>query len=30
VRDRDTMAQERVPVEGVTRLILDRLDAARI
>jgi glycyl-tRNA synthetase len=30
VRDRDSMAQERVPVEGVTRLILDRLDAARI
>jgi glycyl-tRNA synthetase len=29
VRDRDSMAQERVPVEGVTRLILDRLDAAR-
>ena len=29
VRDRDTMAQERVPVEGVTRLILDRLEAAR-
>jgi glycyl-tRNA synthetase len=29
VRDRDTMAQDRVPVEGVTRLILDRLDAAR-
>ena len=29
VRDRDTMSQERVPVEGVTRLILDRLDAAR-
>ncbi len=27
VRDRDSMAQERVPVEGVTRLILDRLDA---
>jgi glycyl-tRNA synthetase len=25
VRDRDTMAQERVPVEGVKRLILDRL-----
>jgi hypothetical protein len=24
------MSQERVPVEGVTRLILDRLDAARI
>jgi glycyl-tRNA synthetase len=30
VRDRDTMAQERVSVEGVTRLILDRLDAARL
>ena len=29
VRDRDTMAQERIPVEGVTRLILDRLEAAR-
>ena len=29
VRDRDSMTQERVPVEGVTRLILDRLDAAR-
>ena len=29
VRDRDSMAQERIPVEGVTRLILDRLDAAR-
>ena len=29
VRDRDSMAQERVPVEGVTRLILDRLAAAR-
>ena len=29
VRDRDTMAQERVPVEGVTRLILDRLEASR-
>ena len=26
VRDRDSMAQERVPVEGVTRLILDRLE----
>ena len=25
VRDRDSMAQERVPVEGVKRLILDRL-----
>jgi glycyl-tRNA synthetase len=29
VRDRDSMAQERIPVEGVTRLIVDRLDAAR-
>jgi len=29
VRDRDSMSQERIPVEGVTRLILDRLDAAR-
>ena len=29
VRDRDSMAQDRVPVEGVTRLIVDRLEAAR-
>jgi len=29
VRDRNSMAQERVPVEGVKRLILDRLAAAR-
>jgi glycyl-tRNA synthetase len=29
VRDRDSMAQERVPVEGVKRLILDRLAAAQ-
>jgi glycyl-tRNA synthetase len=29
VRDRDTMSQERVPVEGVKRLILDRMAAAR-
>ena len=29
IRDRDSMTQERVPVEGVTRLVLDRLDAAR-
>jgi len=29
VRDRDSMTQERIPVEGVTRLVLDRLDAAR-
>ncbi|HEV8516292.1 MAG TPA: glycine--tRNA ligase [Candidatus Limnocylindrales bacterium] len=29
VRDRDSMTQERVPVEGVKRAILDRLAAAR-
>ena len=29
VRDRDSMGQERVPVEGVTRLILDRLEESR-
>jgi glycyl-tRNA synthetase len=29
VRERDSMAQQRVPVEGVKRLILDRLSAAR-
>ena len=29
VRDRDSMTQERVPVEGVKRLILDRLSASR-
>ena len=29
VRDRDTMTQERVPVEGVKRLVLDRLSTAR-
>ena len=29
VRDRDTMAQDRVPVEGVKRLILDRLVESR-
>ena len=29
LRDRDTMTQERIPVEGVRRAILDRLDAAR-
>ena len=28
VRDRDSMSQERVPVEGVKRLILDRLSAS--
>ena len=27
IRDRDTMSQERVPVEGVKRLILDRMEA---
>jgi glycyl-tRNA synthetase len=29
VRDRDTMTQERVPLEGVKQLIFDRLAAAR-
>ena len=29
VRDRDSMAQERIPVEGVKRAILDRLAAVR-
>src|SRR5439155_22323722 len=29
VRDRDSMTQERIPVEGVKRAILDRLAAAR-
>lgn len=29
VRDRDTMAQERVPLEGVKRLLLDRMAALR-
>ncbi len=29
VRDRDSMTQERVPVEGVKRAILDRMEAAR-
>ena len=29
VRDRDSMSQERVPVENVKRLILDRMEAAR-
>ncbi len=29
VRDRDSMTQERVPVEGVKRLILDRMAAVR-
>ncbi|MEO7119223.1 MAG: glycine--tRNA ligase [Candidatus Limnocylindrales bacterium] len=29
VRDRDSMTQQRVPVEGVKQLILDRLAAAR-
>jgi glycyl-tRNA synthetase len=29
VRDRDSMAQERVPLENVKRLILDRMEAAR-
>ena len=29
IRDRDSMAQERVPAEGLKRAILDRMDAAR-
>ncbi len=29
VRERDSMSQERVPVEGVKRAILDRMEAAR-
>jgi glycyl-tRNA synthetase len=29
IRDRDSMTQERVPLEGVKRLIVDRMDAAR-
>jgi glycyl-tRNA synthetase len=29
IRDRDSMTQERVPIEGVKRLIVDRLAAAR-
>jgi glycyl-tRNA synthetase len=29
IRDRDAMTQERVPLEGVKRLIVDKLAAAR-
>ena len=29
VRDRDSMTQERIPVEGIRRAILDRMEAAR-
>ena len=29
IRDRDSMTQERVPLEGVKRLILDRMEAVR-
>jgi glycyl-tRNA synthetase len=29
IRDRDTMTQERVPIEGVRQLVLDRLAASR-
>ena len=29
IRDRDSMTQERIPLEGVKRLFLDRLSAAR-
>jgi glycyl-tRNA synthetase len=30
VRDRDSMTQERIPVEGVKRAILERMEAARV
>jgi glycyl-tRNA synthetase (class II) len=29
IRDRDAMSQERVPVDNVKRVILERLSAAR-
>jgi glycyl-tRNA synthetase len=29
IRDRDSMTQERVPIDNVKRVILDRLSAAR-
>jgi glycyl-tRNA synthetase len=29
IRDRDSMTQERVPIEGIKRAILDRMEAAR-
>jgi glycyl-tRNA synthetase len=29
IRDRDSMAQDRVPIDGVKRVILDRLALAR-
>jgi glycyl-tRNA synthetase len=29
LRDRDSMTQERIPVEGIKRAILDRLTASR-
>ena len=29
VRDRDSMTQERIPVEGIKRAIQDRMEAAR-
>ncbi len=29
IRDRDTMTQERIPIEGIKRAILDRMAAAR-
>jgi len=29
IRDRDTMTQERIPLEGVKRYVLDRMSAAR-
>ena len=29
IRDRDSMTQERLPIEGIKRAILDKLSAAR-
>jgi glycyl-tRNA synthetase len=29
IRERDSMTQERIPLEGIVRAILDRLEAAR-
>ena len=29
LRDRDSLTQERVPIEGIQRAILDRMEAAR-
>jgi glycyl-tRNA synthetase len=29
VRDRDSMTQERIPIDGIKRAILDKISAAR-